>query len=434
MKRAAIYARVSTDRQAQEGDSIPAQLSALRKYIDGREDLVLAGEYVDDGISGTREDRDELRRLVADVEAGKVDLILITKLDRLYRSIRHYLALMERLDKCGVGWLAIWEPIYDTTTPQGRLIVNQMMSIAQFEAENTGQRVRSVMAYKAAKGEVVSGSVSPGYKIENKRLVIDDKAAEDVRAVFRFFNESGNLDATLRRRGPGMPHTHRGLKMMLRNRVYIGEYHGNPAFCPALIDKDLFDMVQVQLSRNIKKDQRHTYIFSGLIRCAECGLKMSSSCNGQALRYICRGHYKAPCVCDNRRSIREDRLEGYLLDNIQGLIKGVAYEAAAAEKPARDAEKVRDGIQKKLDRLKALYLDEVISLDEYKKDRAALEADMAALDSVTVPAAPKAAAFDPVAGMDLYRGLDPEGKRFFWRQIIKSISCDSAGNISIIFL
>jgi DNA invertase Pin-like site-specific DNA recombinase len=146
MKRIAIYMRVSTDKQAQEGDSIPAQRDALLKYINTHDDMILAGEYLDDGISGTRSDRDELCRMLDDVQAGKVDLILVTKLDRLYRSIRHYLNMMEQLDKAGVGWLAIWEPIYDTTTPQGRLIVNQMMSIAQFEAEQTGQRVRQVLA------------------------------------------------------------------------------------------------------------------------------------------------------------------------------------------------------------------------------------------------------------------------------------------------
>lgn len=139
MKRTAIYIRVSSDRQAQEGDSIPAQRDALRKYIDDHNDLSFAGEYMDDGVSGTRNDRDELQRLLADVKDGKIDLILATKLDRIYRSIRHYLNFQDTLDRYNVNWLAIWEPIYDTSTPQGRLIINQMMSIAQFEAENTGQ-------------------------------------------------------------------------------------------------------------------------------------------------------------------------------------------------------------------------------------------------------------------------------------------------------
>lgn len=130
MIKAALYLRVSSERQSKEGDSIPAQREALRKYAKERE-YIIAGEYIDDGVSGTKADRDELMRLLEDVKSGKVNLILVTKLDRLYRNIKHYLNMMDVLDKHGVGWTAIQEPIYDTTTPQGRLIVNQMMSIAQ---------------------------------------------------------------------------------------------------------------------------------------------------------------------------------------------------------------------------------------------------------------------------------------------------------------
>ena len=148
MKRTAIYLRVSTDQQSREGDSIPAQRDALKKYIDEHDDLIFAGEYLDDGVSGTKLDRDELQRLLEDVKAGKIDLILVVKLDRWFRSIRHYINTQELLDKYNVGWTAIWEQIYDSTTPQGRLIINQMMSIAQFEAENTGQRIRQVFAWR----------------------------------------------------------------------------------------------------------------------------------------------------------------------------------------------------------------------------------------------------------------------------------------------
>ena len=89
MKRTAIYLRVSSDRQSQEGDSIAAQRQALAKYIDDRPDLVLAGEYIDDGISGTKySQRDELQRMLADVEDGKIDLLIFTRLDRFFRSVR----------------------------------------------------------------------------------------------------------------------------------------------------------------------------------------------------------------------------------------------------------------------------------------------------------------------------------------------------------
>ena len=149
MKRTALYVRVSTQTQVNEGDSIPAQREALMKYVADHADLELMGEYIDEGVSGRKYQRDELQRMLDDVQQGKIDLILVCKLDRLFRSLKWYIKTQEILDKCKVDWLAIYEPMYDTTTASGRLIINQMMSIAQFEAENTSQRIRSVFQYKA---------------------------------------------------------------------------------------------------------------------------------------------------------------------------------------------------------------------------------------------------------------------------------------------
>ena len=138
MKTAALYLRVSSDRQAKEGDSIPAQRKALREYAASHH-MRIYREYVDDGISGTKySQRDELQALLDDVRAGHIDIILFTKLDRWFRSVRHYTRTQEILDKHGVPWFAIWEPVYDVSTPQGKLIIHQMMSIAEFEAANPG--------------------------------------------------------------------------------------------------------------------------------------------------------------------------------------------------------------------------------------------------------------------------------------------------------
>ena len=185
MKRTAIYIRVSTDEQAKEGDSIPAQREALRKYIDEHEELALADEYVDEGISGRKfQQRDELQRLLDDVRAGKIDLIAFTKLDRWFRSVRHYSSTQDLLDRYHVDWIAIWEPMFGTATPSGRLVVNQMMSIAQYEAENTGSRIRQVFEYKVQQGEVLSGHIPRGYVIQNKHLV----PGPDANVIIDLFN------------------------------------------------------------------------------------------------------------------------------------------------------------------------------------------------------------------------------------------------------
>ena len=267
MKRAALYIRVSSDKQVKEGDSIPAQREALRKYAK-EHNFLIAGEYIDDGISGTKySQRDELQRLLDDVAAGKIDLIAFTKLDRWFRSVRHYTATQAILDKYNVGWTAIWEPIYDTTTPQGRLIVNQMMSIAQFEAENTGQRIRQVQAYKLAQKEVISGSTPPGYSIENKHLVPNANAV-NVLEVFETYSRTGSLNETLRRSAglSGIPQGKNTLKRMLQNVIYIGKHpSGVDSFCDPIVPTALFEDVQRKLAMNIKSSQKELYIFSGCL-------------------------------------------------------------------------------------------------------------------------------------------------------------------------
>ena len=185
MTRTAIYMRVSSDRQSQEGDSIPAQRDALRRYIDNHHDMVYVGEYLDDGITGTKDSRPELQRMLSDVQSGRIDLILVTKMDRLHRSLRNFLNMQDLLDRCGCNWMAIWEPMYDTSTPQGRMVINIMMNLAQFEAEQTGQRIKQVLDYKVSQGEAVSGSQPVGFSIVNKRLVANSDA-EIVRQIYEY--------------------------------------------------------------------------------------------------------------------------------------------------------------------------------------------------------------------------------------------------------
>lgn len=442
MKRTAIYMRVSSDKQAQEGDSIPAQRDALMRYIQEHHDLIFTGEYLDDGISGTKEDRDELQRMLADVKQGRIDLILVTKLDRLYRNIRHYLNLQDTLDRHGVNWTAIWEPIYDTTTPQGRLIINQMMSIAQFEAENTGQRIRQVQAYKVSQGEVISGTTPPGYKIVDKHLVPDENA-DAVRQVFEHYARYGNMNDTIRfaMQFGCFPMGKAAFKGLLRNQKYIGVCRENLHFCEAIISKDLFDEVQRKVNMNVKVSQKHTYIFSGMIVCSECGRKYASCIytdhrNGHKHKqYRCAYRYNFPDhPCINSKVLKESKLEEYLLERIRPDIEGLIVEAEIASKPKKDTTKRLTAIERKLERLKDLYVNDMISMDEYKADRAHLMAEKASI----CPSEPRDTSnLKKLLSTDiesLYKGMSDEEKRYFWRSIIREIRFDVNRNITIIFL
>lgn len=448
MKRAAIYMRVSTQIQAKEGDSIPAQREALHKYIDNRPDLVCVGEYLDDGISGTKYDRDELQRMIADVKEDKIDLICVTKMDRLHRSLRNFLNMQEILERHHCAWIAIFEPIYDTSTPQGKMIINTMMNLAQFEAENTGQRIRQVQTYKVAQGEVISGSVPPGYSIVNKHLVQNDDA-ETIRDLFNDYSMYGNLAKTIRliANNPHFPQSAPAFKRMLQNETYIGRKRDNEHFCEPIITPDLFYDVQRKLKMNVKLSQKRTYIFSGLIRCKECGTLMGSCtykkdkkthiyiANGYrcAKRY-CRGGLRQ---CTNTKVITESVLERYLLEHIRPQIKDMILQYEIEQKPVKDNSARIAYLQKRKQRIKELFVNELIDLDEYKKDREDIESEIAALTARKPSECDDITHLKDLLSTDfetLYGTFNADEKRYFWRSIIKEIRFGSDRHYDIIFL
>lgn len=446
MKRAAIYMRVSSDKQAQEGDSIPAQREALHKFVNDR-GLVFAGEYLDDGISGQKySQRDDLQRLLDDVKAGKIDLICFTKLDRWFRSVRHYTATQEFLDRNHVDWIAIWEPIYDTTTPAGRLIVNQMMAIAQFEAENTGQRILQIFDYKVKRGEVLSGSTPPGYKIDNKHLVPDENAPSVV-AAFEAYARSGSLNVTMRETEglPGLPRVKPAYKNMLQNSKYIGVFRDNNNYCPALISRRLFEDVQRKLTMNVKKNQRYDYIFSGLLVCGECGGHLGANTRrrqrGNSLsiihQYRCARAYQPLRLCKNRKLATETALEKYLLGRIRPDLEQIVLDAEAKSVPARSNASKIAALEKKIGKLKELFLSDLISLEEYKADKESYLVEIEALKAEEVEPPKDVSAIKVLldSGIEsFYKGSSPAEKRLFWRSIIKEIVFRGCNDIHVNYL
>lgn len=433
MKRTAIYIRVSTDTQVKEGDSIPAQRDALTRYVSDRSDLELMGEYVDEGVSGRKYDRDELQRMLDDVQAGKIDLILVTKLDRLFRSLKWYIRTQEILDKHKVDWLAIHEPIYDTTTPSGRLIVNQMMSISQFEAENTSLRIKSVFRYKAEKGEVLSGRQPLGFSIVDKHLTPNEDA-DIVRDLFRLFRANPNYCQLARYANSkyGIAKKQSNWKKMLRETKYIGVYKGISGYCDPIIPLPLFEAVQNQIQCPAKASARHTYIFSGLLYCSECGCTMTGTSRPDGyLIYRCQQHYKAIPSCGNQKTIYERTLEKELLARIRDDVQGV-IDAEVKERKVDPRKKVK-ALKRKIDRLKELYINDLISLDEYKADRERIEHEITMLSA---PYSPKLDGLKDFIGKDvetLYKGFTPEEKRMFWRSIVRKIRMDANRQIVIEF-
>lgn len=277
MKRVALYIRVSSDQQAKFGDSLREQEDTLNEYVKTQKDMIIHSTYIDDGISGQKLERDEFNRLMNDIKNGLVDLILFTKLDRWFRSLKHYLNTQEVLEKNNVHWIAVSQPYYDTTTAYGRTFINQVMSFAELEAQMTSERMKSVFSNKVKMGEVISGSTPLGYSIVDKHLVPNEQA-DIVRSVFNYYNEYANLNQTslYLLEEFGIARTMQAVRSMLKNKKYIGEFRENKNYCEPIIAKELFESVNRQLDMNQKSNVKNIYLFSGLLVCGECGRKMNS--------------------------------------------------------------------------------------------------------------------------------------------------------------
>lgn len=442
MTRAAIYIRVSTDRQAKEGDSLAAQRDALRRYVDEREDWCLAGEYMDDGISGQKfMERDGLQTMLSDCREGKVDVVLFTKLDRFFRSLRHFTAVHDELMQLGIRWTAIWEPMYDTSSPAGELVINQMMSFAQFEAKNTGQRIRQVFSYKNANGEWTAGNPPIGYRVEDGHLVPSD-AAPAVRECFAIFAQEGSLASMSRRFSDveGFPRTYHGVKVMLRNRHYIGEHGGKPGFCPPLVSEELFEDVQRKIGMNIRAVAKRTYIFSGLLHCGECGARLAGMepRPGRSYVYRCRKHYTtANRMCGNKRTVNEKKLEEYLVSNLIGEARLYLAKCEEAATEVVDYSQKIANAKARLSRLQDLYIDGMIDKATFAKKKEAIDTELQELEERSVPKAVDTSAVEAfVSGWsrESYQTLSPEERRLFWRSVLKRVLLHEDKSITLEFL
>lgn len=449
--RVAIYIRVSTDKQVKDGDSMRDQLATGQKYIDSHENMILVDTYIDDGISGQKLKRDDFQRLIDDVRAGRIGLIIFTRLDRWFRNLRHYLNTQDILDKHGVSWTAIEQPYFDTSTPHGRAFVNNSMIWAELEAQNDSDRILGVFDDKVDNGEVLSGSTPLGYKIVNKHLVPDDDAPTAV-AIFQYYRKTGNLSMTLRYMESefGLVRSAASLKNMLTNTKYIGEFRDNKEYCPAIIDHDLFYDVQRLLKINIKSGKKHDYIFSGLVVCDDCDHIMSG-CQQRARGRVradgTRITYKYSVYrcrqgvnlhrCPNRKLVFETTLESMLLDRIRPELEKYIAEYEVANLPALRTDAKRRSVEGKMQKLKDLYLNDLITMDEFKLDREKLLMQLEKINAEDSRPVKDLSYLKNFLKMDfesVYDSLSIPERRELWRSIVKEIRVDHDKNIHIIFL
>ncbi len=263
-RRCAIYTRKSSDEGLdQVFNSLDAQREACEAYVSSQRHegwVLLPTRYDDGGLSGGTLERPGLQRLLADIRAGKVDLVLVYKVDRLTRSLPDFARIVEVMDEHGASFVSVTQH-FNTASSMGRLTLNMLLSFAQFEREVAGERIRDKIAASKRKGMWMGGSVPLGYVVRDRKLVVDDAEAERVRYVFRTYHELGAvrlLHTRLAVEGvtskSGQRLSHGALFHMLQNRVYRGEvrHKGNvyPGEHDAIVDLPLWDAVQTQLAEN----------------------------------------------------------------------------------------------------------------------------------------------------------------------------------------
>jgi site-specific DNA recombinase len=286
--RCAIYTRVSTDqRLEQEFNSLDAQREASEAYIRSQTHegwALVRGRYDDGGYSGGSMERPALQRLLADVGARRIDVIVVYKVDRLTRSLADFAKLVELFDAQGVSFVSVTQS-FNTTTSMGRLTLNVLLSFAQFEREVTGERIRDKIAASKKKGMRMGGVVPLGYRIEARALHIVKDHAELVRSLFRRYLEAGSvarlkpiLDAEgirlpvrvdLKGRSTGGGLLSRGhIYKIFSNPIYIGQiaHKGvvHEGQHPAIVERQLWDKVQQSLQDHMargkeRREQQSTH-------------------------------------------------------------------------------------------------------------------------------------------------------------------------------
>ncbi len=380
--RCVVYTRKSSEEGLeQEFNSLDAQQEAGEAYIHSQKHegwILLPNRYDDGGISGGTMDRPGLKRLLADVKANRVDVVVVYKVDRLSRSLGDFAQIIDLFDKHDVSFVSVTQQ-FNTTTSMGRLTLNILLSFAQFEREVTGERIRDKIALSKKKGMWMGGYVPLGYDVASRKLIPNDPEADLVRRIFNHFIRLGSTTLlckelneqgfrTKRRRGrdgrmnDGYPFNKTTLYKILNNRIYLGEIRHKDKWYPgehqAIIDQDLWDKAHAILAQDRTQRAQDTARktaapLKGLLYGPD-GKAMTPTHTRRGdkiYRYYVthtankRGYEECPV-----RMVRAADIEGIVFDQIKAIFKNPAmivstWKAAATMVEGITEDEVREGLQ-----------------------------------------------------------------------------------------
>lgn len=441
--RVALYVRVSGEEQKIKGLSLEAQEERLEQYARER-GWVIVGIYIDAAKTARKKlhKRTEFLRMIESVKRDEVDVLLFTRLDRWFRSVADYYKIMEVLEEHNCEWLTTDEE-YDTSTANGRLYINVKLSIAQNEADIDGERIDVVFDSKIEHGTVLSGSCPFWLRVnEEKKLELIPENVPIIQDAFNYFETHINKRGTIKyiREKYGVNWCEATFYRMLRDKLAIGVYDKkgryNANFCPAVISKEQFDRIQELLKRNSRSaPSGRIYIFTSILVCEECRHKLCGrQTHGKYYRYRCNQHFQRG-KCTHKQEVKEDFVEQWLFDHLAEELERcqTEWEVKAAKKKRVANNKEKAALKNKLTKLKELYVNDLIDIEEYKKD---YEIYTSALNQIPIEQEEKRPDFESVKKLltsdfkELYNTLTREEKRSLWRSVIKEIRIDNECNVT----
>ena len=454
IERVAAYVRVSTQEQKLHGLSLDAQRMKLTEYAE-KNNMRIVEWYVDEGVSGRKliRKRPELQRMIQDAEQGKFDRIIFIKLDRFFRSVAEYHECMKRI--APVLW-STTEEEYDLTTANGRMLVNMKLTIAEMEADQTGERIDIVNEYKVSTGQPLSGSMPFGFKIETdrengrKKIVRDPDTEHILRDAIDYclMHQSKKKTVVYLYAKHHVSITYNSLSRLLANPMLYGAYRDNPAYCEAYIDKETFDKLQDVTTRNVKENtaDKRAYYFTGLLLCPVCGNRLAGNYSIQKTKagnvYVYKKYRCANNRINNRctykKAISENVIERMMLANAEKYLEDAKIRAAeitGTEEAAMQQYNI-DEIHDQIDRLNYSWqTGKIRKVEQYEKDFAELMEKLEEAErehkQVSVKDYSKIEAVLQGGWKEVYNNLDDEHKRSFWRSFIYSIELEAGDSKEI---
>lgn len=429
----AIYPRKS--KANDNSQSMEQQIADCQSYIEQNYPdaniFVYGGDYALTGHTTTK--RKDFQRMMEDVRAKRIQLVVIMRYDRIARNMRDFCNLFHDMEQNGCNLVSVSQQI-DTSTPYGKNFMYQMAAMAELEWAIISERYKDTAKYKREHGYAYTGRVSYGYKIEKqadgfKRVVKNPD--KNPMIIFDHYRKTRNKSKTVEyiRENYDPKFTYDILRKMLESDMYLGKVDGNDNFCePYLTEQELEELRNIKIVKATKN--RRTYLFSKLIKCPECGrhFDATSMNQGKSKGYRC-GYYRHIRVHKDIY-LTEWMMEQKMLACLEPILDDKIIKASICRKKKnKSSTGLSQSLTAQLERLNYLFEKGRISVEDYEQKYSEVEQKIAQLKAEQEQNFESIKKSLPSNWKDIYSELDEEHRQSFWQQIVSEIIVDQDKNI-----